>query len=86
MAIERELCAFFDASGNARSKADVRNKVPVHDVKVDESRATVFNGLKAVTEGEKICVQDAGSDDLFKHTTNLKKILLNLTPLRNKRR
>ena len=56
VAIERKLGAFFDAGRNARAKADVWDKVSVHDVEVNEACASVFDGLEAVTEFEKVCV------------------------------
>ena len=73
MAIEREFGAFFDAGRNSRTKADVRDKVPVHDIQVNEACASVFDGLETIAEGEKVCVQDARSDDLFKHVLNIAK-------------
>ena len=67
VAIEWELGALLDAGGNARAKADVWDKVPIHDVQVNEACASVFDGLETIAEFEEVCVQDAGCDDLFKH-------------------
>lgn len=65
VAIQRKVRALLDAGGNARAEADVWNKVPVHDIQMDEACATVFNGLEAVTEFEEVRVQDAWCDDLL---------------------
>lgn len=65
VAIQRKVRALLDAGGNARAETDVRDKVPVHDVQMDEACAAVFNGLEAVTEFEEVCVQDAWCDDLL---------------------
>ena len=73
MAIERELGALLDAGRNARAKADVWDKVPIHDVQMNEACASVFNGLETIAEFEEVCVQDAWSDDLFKHISNIAK-------------
>ena len=73
MAIERELGSLLDAGRNARAKADVWDKVPIHDVQVNEACASVFDGLETIAEFEEVCVQDAGSDDLFKHISNIAK-------------
>ena len=75
MAIERELGAFPYAGRNAWAKADVRDEMPVHDVKMDKSGTAVFDGLKTVAKFEEVRVQDAGSDDLFKHVENVAKYL-----------
>jgi hypothetical protein len=73
VAIERELGALADAGGNARTETDIWDKVPVHDVEVDESGTTVFDGLETFAEFEEICVQYAGCDNLLQHATNLVK-------------
>jgi hypothetical protein len=42
---------------------------------VNEACTAVFDSFEAVAEFEEVCVQDAWSDDLFKHVENVAKYL-----------
>ena len=71
--VERELGAFLDAGRNTWAKADVWDKVSVHDVEMNEAGATVFDSLESVAKFEEVCVQHAGGDNLLEHTSNIEK-------------
>ena len=69
--VERELGAFLDAGRNTWAKADVWDKVSIHDVEMNEAGATVFDSLESVAKFEEVCVQHAGGDNLLEHTPNI---------------
>ena len=74
VAIERELGSLAHAGRDARAKADIWDKVSVHDVEVNKAGATVFDSLEAVAEFEEICVQHARGDNLLEHGPNIAKL------------
>ena len=54
MAIERQFCCFAQRLYNRRANCEIRNEVSVHDVDMNDTRATLGCGAYLFTESSEI--------------------------------